>query len=316
MIFTNAKKVRLSAFNWVFVISIAVAGVCAIGGTVAQQTKTIPAAEKAKIKGRITQREVDTFTVDQSGVSTVVLLTDSTSVKTNKKGLGLIRRGEEYAVTSLLRGLIVEVEGVKNAKGQLVAEKIRFDEADLKETLTVESRVAPVEESQKQLAGKVDEVGTTAKDAKAVATDAKSEAAKANAGVAATNQRISGLDNFDEKKKATVFFAVNSYAIAPEAKKELDAIAHEALNSTGYILEVTGFADPTGDAQKNIALSQQRADAVVKYLAINGKIPMRRIVTPIGYGATRSSADSKSEEALKQERRVEAKLLINRGITQ
>jgi len=316
MVFTTVRKARILAFLWVFAMCIALAGACAFAGTVAQQTKASPAVEKTKIKGRITQRGVDTFTIEQPGTPAVVVLTDSTSVKSNKKGLGLFRRGEEYAVTSLIQGLVVEVEGVKNAKGQLVAEKIRFDEADLKETLTVDSRVAPVEESQKQLAGKVDEVGATAKDAKAVATNAKTEAAKANAGVAATNARISGLDNFDEKKKAIVFFAVSSYVIAPEAKKELDAIAHDALNSTGYILEVTGFADPTGDAEKNIALSQQRADAVVKYLAITGKIPMRRIVTPIGYGATRSTADTKSEEALKQERRVEVKLLINRGTAQ
>jgi len=309
MIIKGVKSLRLFIFSWVFVLSIAAGGLGVIVSVGAQQTKSFPAGDKAKIKGRITQREVDTFTVDQSGVLTVVLLTDTTSVKTNKKGLGIFRRGEEYAVTSLLRGLVVEVEGVGNDKGQLVAEKVRFNESDLKTTLTVDSRVTPVEESQKKLSGQVEEVG-------AVAKEAKSEAAKANEGVAATNQRISGLDNFDEKKMATVYFAVNSYVITPEAKKELDAIAQEALNSTGYIIEVTGYADPTGDAQKNIALSQQRADTVVKYLAINGKIPMRRIVTPIGYGATRSAADSKTEEGRKQERRVEVKLLINRGLSQ
>ncbi len=88
----------------------------------------------------------------------------------------------------------------------------------------------------------------------------------------------------------------------------------EALNSTSYIVEVAGFADPSGNPEKNLELSQRRADTVVKYLAINGKVPMRRLVTPIGFGATRSTGDT--PEARKMERRVEVKLLISRGMSQ
>jgi OmpA-OmpF porin, OOP family len=307
----TVKKARPSVRTWFFILSIAAGGilsiaaggVCAIASAGARQTKTIPAGQQGKIKGRITQRDAETFTVNESaGGATVVLLTDTTSVRSNKKGLGIFRRGEEYAVTSLLRGLVVEVEGVGNEKGQLVAEKIRFNESDLKTSMTVESRVVPVEEANKKLSGQVDEVG-------AVAKAAKGEAAKAN-------ERISGLDNFDQKSQATVYFDVNSYVISPEAKKDLDRLAQEALSTTGYIIEVTGFADPTGNAEKNLALSQRRADTVVKYLAINGNVPMRRIVTPIGYGSTRSAAGGATPGGSKTERRVEVKLLISRGLNQ
>jgi OmpA-OmpF porin, OOP family len=317
VIINRVKTSRLLKLDRIIVLSIAVAIVCVTIGAGAQQTKDITAGEKAKITGRITQRDAETFTVESStGQSTVVLLTDTTSVKSKKKGLGIFRRGEEYAVTSLLRGLVVEVEGVGNEKGQLVAGKVRFNESDLKTALTVDSRVAPVEDANKKITGQVDEVG-------AVAKDAKSDAAKANEGVAAANKRIdaadtriSNLDNFDQKREATVYFAVNSYVISPDAKKELDSLAQEALGSTGYLIEVTGFADPTGDAEKNLALSQRRADAVVKYLAINGNVPMRRIVTPIGYGSTKSAADHNTPEGRKLERRVEVKLMISRGQSQ
>jgi outer membrane protein OmpA-like peptidoglycan-associated protein len=204
-------------------------------------------------------------------------------------------------VTSLIRGLVIEAEGTGNTKGQLVAQKIRFDENDLKTALTVNSQTQPLEEATKKLSGQVEEVGAVARDAKADA--------------AAANSRISGLDNFDEKMKATAYFAVNSYVITAKDRRDLDALAKEALQSKGYIVEVTGFADPSGNAQQNIELSQRRADAVVKYLAINGGIPMRRMVTPIGYGATRAAGDN-SVEGKRQERRVEAKLLINRSINQ
>jgi OmpA-OmpF porin, OOP family len=295
-----SKSVKM--LNFIFVLTIAMAGIYVTVNAASQQTTSVPSGEKAKIKGRITQRDVDTFIIKQStGQNTVVLLTDATSIKSNKKGLGIFRRGEEYAVTSLIRGLVVEVEGVGNEKGQLIAQKVRFNESDLKTTRTVDARVAPVEEANKKLSDHVAEVGGVAKEAKSDATKA--------------NERISGLDNFDEKSQATVFFAVNSYVISPEAKKELDALAQQALSSTGYIIEVTGFADPTGNTQKNLELSQRRADTVVQYLAVNGNIPMRRIVTPIGYGSTRSTADN-TPEGRKQERRVEVKLMISRGMSQ
>ena len=296
---TIPKGARLTALSCILGVFVAATGL-PLSDVSAHPQNKVAAGQKAKLKGRITERDADGFTLtDSAGATTAVMLTDSTDVKSAKKGLGLFRRGQEYAVTSLIRGLVVEVEGNGNDKGQLVADKIRFNESDLKTALTVESRVTPVEEANKKLAGQVAE--TTA-----IAKDARTDAARAN-------ERISGLDNFDEKSKATVYFNVNSYVISPAHKAELDTLAKDALASSGYIIEVTGFADPTGNAEKNLELSQRRADTVVKYLAINGNVPMRRIVTPIGYGATRSGA-AKTAEEQKQERRVEAKLMIRRGL--
>jgi len=290
------------------------AGSSSLPAIAAAQSKTVPAGEKAKIKGRIMERGAETFAVrDETGAEVVVLLTDATSVKSHKKGLGLFRRGQEYAVTSLVRGLVVEAEGLGNEKGQLIAEKVRFSEADLKTALTVESRVTQVEEANKKLSGQVAEVEMAAKDA-------RSDAAKANEGVTAankridtTNERISRLDEFDKQAEVTVYFAVNSYLISAEDKAALDALVQKALSGKGYLIEVAGFADSTGDPEKNIMLSQRRADAVTKYLAIIGNIPMRRIITPMGYGASRGAANNDTAEGRKQNRRVEVSLLVSRG---
>ncbi len=316
---TNRKA---RSWHLVMILFLVTAAMIAANGSsllndaaAAAQSKTITAGEKTKISGRISERDVDAITIsDTAGGKTVVLLTDTTSVKTNKKGLGIFRRGQEYAVTSLVRGLVVEVEGKGNEKGQLVAEKVRFNESDLKTAMTVDSRVSPVEDANKKLSGQVAEV-------EAVSKDARSDAAKANEGVVAankridaTNERISGLDNFDVKAEKTVYFAVNSYALTAEDKQALDDLSQQALNAKGYMVEVAGFADSTGDPNKNLALSQRRADTVVKYLAINGNIPMRRIVTPIGYGATRSVADDNTAEGRKMNRRVEVRMLVSRGL--
>ncbi len=117
MIVMSVKRARSLTQVWVFIMSIAAGAACASISAYAQ-VKTVTEGQKAQAKGTIGQRLAETFTVnDKSGGTTVVVLTDTTSVRSNKKGLGIFRRGEEYAVTSLLRGLIVEVEGDWRLKG-------------------------------------------------------------------------------------------------------------------------------------------------------------------------------------------------------
>jgi outer membrane protein OmpA-like peptidoglycan-associated protein len=254
---------------------------------------------KAKVNGIIIRREADTFSVaDDSNTETVVLLTDRTSVKS--KG-GFFRSGKDYGVTSLLRGLRVEVEGHGNSDGQLVADKIRFDSGDLRTAKVVDSRVAPVEEANKRLSGQVEEAGELSKLA-------RNEAGKAH-------ERISALDDYAVQDSIAVLFKVNSTVISPEDRKALDELAQKAATTKGYVIEIAGFADSTGNTARNRVLSQQRADAVVRYLQENHDIPLRRMITPFGYGDLRPVADNTSEEGRRQNRRVEVKILVSKGIS-
>jgi outer membrane protein OmpA-like peptidoglycan-associated protein len=260
--------------------------------------RTISIGQKAKLKGSIVRRDADTFSIrDDQDIETVVLLTEQTSVKS--KG-GFFRWGKNYDVTSLLRGLPVEVEGVGNREGQLVAEKVRFESSDLKVARLVEKRVAPVEEANERLAGQVDEVGEVSKLARA-------EAGRAH-------DRISSLDDYNVQDSASVHFRVNSAIISPEGRLALDDLAQKASNTRGYVIEITGHADATGNAQRNRALSQQRADAVVRYLQENHEIPLRRMITPFGYGQLRPVADNSTAEGRRQNRRVEVKILVSKGM--
>jgi outer membrane protein OmpA-like peptidoglycan-associated protein len=63
-------------------------------------------------------------------------------------------------------------------------------------------------------------------------------------------------------------------------------------------------------------LSQRRADTVIRYLIENHNIPLRRIVTPYGYGETNPVAENNSRDGRAQNRRVEVKLLVNKGLIQ
>lgn len=261
--------------------------------------RVLTSGAKTKVSGIIIRREADTFSVaDDSNTETVVLLTDRTSVKS--KG-GFFRSGKDYGVTSLLRGLRVEVEGRGNSDGQLVADKIRFDSGDLRTAKVVDSRVAPVEEANKRLSGQVEEAGELSKLA-------RNEAGKAH-------ERISALDDYNVQDQISVLFKVNSAIISAEDRHALDELAQKAATTKGYVIEIAGFADSTGNTARNRVLSQQRADAVVRYLQENHDIPLRRMITPFGYGDLRPVADNSSEEGRRQNRRVEVKILVSKGIT-
>jgi OOP family OmpA-OmpF porin len=291
-------------------------------------SRTVASGEKMKIKGVVTRRDADTFTVrDINGVDTVVRLEDKTSVKT--KG-GFMRGGTNYAQTQILRGLNLEIEGRGNGSGELMAEKIRFNESDLRVARAVESRAAPledratttesklsqVEQNAQRLSGQLDELAAVANTAKGGARAAQETADSAVAGVNATNDRISALDDYEPQTVLAVNFRSGSSMLSKDSKAQLDEVATKALNSKGYVLEVTGFADSTGSVARNRALSQRRADTVIRYLIENHNIPLRRIVTPYGYGESNAIAENTSRDGRAQNRRVEVKLLVNKGLLQ
>jgi len=267
--------------------------------------RPIPSGAKMKFRGVVTDRNADTFTIrDASRTDYQILINDNTSVKTYG---GFLKGGKKYPVTDIMRGLIVEVEGRGDQQGQLVADKIRFRESDMRAAITTDTRVGPVEESQKKMADQMDELY-------AVAQEVRQQVAVVNQRVDAVDQRVSDLDNYDVQESTAVTFRVNSAVLSPEAKRQLDDFAAKALATNGYMIEVAGHTDSTGSNAKNMRLSRDRAESVVEYLTIQHHIPARRFITPMGYGKTEAVADNGTAEGRQQNRRVEVKMLANRGL--
>ena len=326
MVFTKFRQFPLVVLATCLLISSA-------SLTTAQDTtnpagsRTVASGQKMKVKGVVIRRDADTFTVrDLNGVDTVVRLDDRTSVKT--KG-GFMRGGTNYAQTSILRGLNLEVEGRGNGSGELAAEKIRFNESDMRVARAVESRANPLEEraeateskltqveaNAQRMSGQLEELAAVSNAARGGAKAAQATADAAVAGVNATNERISSLDDYEPQTVTAVNFRTGSAVLRPDEKIKLDEIATKALNAKGYVLEVSGFADSTGSININRQLSSRRADAVIRYLVENHNIPLRRIITPYGYGELNPVAENTSREGRAQNRRVEIKLLVNKGLT-
>jgi OmpA-OmpF porin, OOP family len=301
------RKVRPFTLVCAVALLFALTSVCLAQVSTTQVTRSpttnirsVPSGAKMKFRGVVISRDSDVFTIrDRTRTDYQVLLTDRTSIKTHG---GFLRSGKRYPVTDILRGLIVEVEGRGDAQGQLVADKIRFNESDMRAAITSDTRVSPVEENQERMAGQMDELY-------AVAAEARRE-------VTAVNERVSALDDYDVQEMVAVNFRVNSAVLSPDAKQQLDALAAKTVNAKAYMIEVAGHTDSTGSEAKNFRLSRDRADAVVQYLAVKHKIPLRRFVTPMGFGKTEFIADNTTAAGRAQNRRVEVKMILNRGMSQ
>jgi len=303
---TNAIK-KCRPFTVVCILAALLAVTPLVSGQVSTTQATnrtttvqsIPNGSKMKFKGVVIGQEGETFTIrDRNRTDYHVAINERTSIKTHG---GFLRSGKRYAASELLRGLIVEVEGKGDTQGRLLADKIRFNESDMRSAITSDTRVTPVEENQQRLAGQMDELY-------AVAAEARQE-------VARVDERVTALDEYDVQELVSVTFRTNSAVLSPQAKEQLDTLAAKANEAKGYVIEVAGHTDSTGSEGKNFRLSRQRADAVIQYLAVNHKIPLRRFVAPMGYGKTTAVAENTTAAGRAQNRRVEVKMLLNRGLT-
>ena len=329
MITWNSIATRLAV---AFLFVSACAGTISAAGDLASNLKSpdvisVPQEQVKKLKGVVVKRDPDSFTMAETtgGPQVTVLLTTDTEVKSHKRGA--FRGSKEYAASYILRGLRVEVDGMRNADGNIVAEKIRFDEQDLRTAQALKATLDPAEAElneklrqqqaeQERLAGQIEENRALTAQAQASADAAAQAAAKAQNTADYANNRINGLDDFDTIKTVTVNFRNGSSALSPKGKATIDEAAAwvKTQNTKGWVMAVIGYADTTGSSQRNIDLSERRANAVIYYIVSKYKMPLSRLVQPFGYGQLEPVADNTTKAGRAKNRRVEIRLMINKGI--
>lgn len=104
-----------------------------------------------------------------------------------------------------------------------------------------------------------------------------------------------------------IFFDVDQYVLKEESKIELDKLVAFLKANATLTIEVSGHTDNTGNKQKNLDLSLNRAKAVLAYLTGQGIAATR--LTAKGYADTQAMADNKTEAGRKQNRRTEFKII-------
>lgn len=120
--------------------------------------------------------------------------------------------------------------------------------------------------------------------------------------------RIENLDTYKPASHQTILFGFNRADLDDEAKAQLDRFAQNLAERRHYVIEIQGFTDRTGSRAYNLDLSRRRAEAVVRYLTLQHKVPLYR-VRIMGYGSEAPVADNQTREGRKQNRRVEVRLL-------
>ena len=130
------------------------------------------------------------------------------------------------------------------------------------------------------------------------------------------NQRVSDLGDYKTVTEADIYFPADGATLDDAAKADLDILAASTNGLQGYLIEIAGYASSTGSRQLNQKLSEERAAAVAQYLRQKGNVPMRRFVVPGSYGATHPAATNTDPQGRALNRRVEIKVIVNKGLTE
>jgi len=169
------------------------------------------------------------------------------------------------------------------------------------------------ERAKKGIAGAMDAAGTAEQHAGAAGQSADTAGKSAQDAVNRVdtlNGVVANLDNYKALSDVSVTFGFDKAVLTKADKAQLDELASTLATARGYILQVTGGTDSTGDAQYNYQLSQRRADAVVNYLAGKHNIPAHKFYL-VGIGKDVQVATDRTAAGRAQNRRVEIKLLSN-----
>lgn len=268
-----------------------------------------------KVKGLITGRTGETIilkTADQPKVE--VMLTGDTKIEQPHGVFGF--RKKHYDMTSLVPGLAIEVTGTNNAKHQLVAQTVKFSKQSLQTANAIQAGLAPIKQ----------EVAANAKtgEVNKQATETNQQAIQENAQqvgvnqqeIQNTNQRFNDLSDYQVKAEAVVYFPSGSDKISAQDKAALTQLASAAQTLNGYLVQVKGYTSSTGSAAMNEQLSLDRSEAVIAYLEQSGGIPVIHIVAPGAMGTSNPVASNETVEGRAENRRVDVKVLLNKGLNE
>ena len=273
--------------------------------------------EKVKVNGLIVGRNSETLTLKttDSG-NVVVVLTDNTKVE-QPQGVLKIRKAD-MGMTALIPGLKIQVDGVGDDQNRVVAMTIKFSKKDLQTAEAIQAGLNPTQEqvnaNSQDISANKQGIQANQQDIAANKVQIASNREAIDANQEAVNKRFSDLTDYDTKGTVTVYFASGSTSISAKDKSALQQLGKDAAGLKGFLVEVKGFADSSGNAAMNQKLSMERAQGVVAYLIQNCNVSVRHIVAPGAMGEADPAANNETAQGRAENRRVEVKILVNKGV--
>lgn len=146
--------------------------------------------------------------------------------------------------------------------------------------------------------------------ATAAPTEAVSGAGSSQASQGASQSAVSGAEITRESLKASAlaadtlfFFEFDKSDLRQDALDDLDAHAKYLVADRGARVRLEGHADERGTRAYNLALGERRANAVARYLVIQGV--NRAQIETMSYGEERPLSLARDESGWSRNRRVE-----------
>jgi len=281
------------------------------------------AQDKAKVKGLITTHTGETIVLKTNEGATVTVLVDENTKVQQPKGLGL--RKENVSPTLLIPGLKVSVDGIRQDATHLRARSIMFHKVDLQMAEVIQAGLTPTEQkvatnqqnietntqnikaNEQQIAASQQDIGVNKQNIAANKT-----AIDANA--VAAGKRFGDLTEYEVKGQVDVRFASGSARISAQDREALKKLAQAAVSLKGYVIQVKGFTDSRGSTAMNQKLSMERAQNVIAYLIQNCDVPVYDLIAPGAMGETTPVASNETKSGRAENRRVEVRVLVNKGI--
>jgi outer membrane protein OmpA-like peptidoglycan-associated protein len=291
-------------------------------------TSDIHVKHGVNVAGVILSRDGDMVRIKdkKSGQFVIVNITDNTKIERRKHRF-LFPRHTDMDVTTMVPGLMIEAEAVRNPKGQFDAVKISF---------TPDQFAIKNAQKEQVAANKAKDAHGTGYEGTAAAGRSQSSAEHAQnltdqpsvqaqdvaplesadaTDVSMLNHRVSDLDDYKNEFEVDVFFGRDSAVLNQRTKKDLDNLADIARSLNGYLIEIAGYTSNTLGTEVDQKLSEDRAAAVAGYFR-EKDIPIRRILIPVGYGASHPAVSNKDLRLRELNDRVDIKILVNKGLGQ
>jgi outer membrane protein OmpA-like peptidoglycan-associated protein len=320
--------VKLAISKW-----IGLALICVVSGLFfaalrfgsSTATSDIHVKQDVKVAGVILSRDGDMVRIKdkKSRQFVIVNITDNTKIE-RKKHRFLFLRHTDMDVTTMVPGLMVEAEAVRNPKGQLDAIKISYtpDQFAIKnaQKQQVANKAQDPHGTAYQgiaAAGRVqssDEYSQNSADQASLQAQDVGPIESADAiDISMLNHRVSDLDDYMNEFEIDVFFAGGSAMLSEKTIKDLDNLADIAKSLDKYMIEIGGHTSNTLGAEVNQRLSEDRAAAVARYFQEVKNVPMRRVLVPVGYGASHPAVNNRDPKLRGLNDRVDIKILVNKS---
>jgi len=232
-----------------------------------------------------------------------------------------------WSVIPAVVGLALVSQGClatkKNVQQQIApvqaqVNQVQKQSSDNKQAIgDLDRQVATVDEKAVEAGKRAQEAAEAARAANEAAAHAndnatqagqRADAAKSEADQLGTKMEtaLGNLSNYDLQGTTKVYFGISKSNLTKDEEAKLDQAIQGLGNSKVYVIEVEGFTDKTGSRDANLALSERRADAVMRYLTLHN-VPLRTIHV-VGVGNEDPNAVNKTRADRKENRRVDVRV--------